>query len=177
MNECWTCKKEFSFEDINFSKIFRFFVIETPIESSSARAISLKERKINKSALNKKIKSLSNELKDNWNPIFGNINNVEPNIVVNSLKEGLGIDDNHDKYYKEFAYFITEKNKETETFFYCIRCAFAHGAFCIHKSKKNNLKYYYFENTHYQKDVNIIFGRFIIKEENLLKIIDYCNSK
>lgn len=174
MNECWTCRKEFSFEDSNFSKIFRFFVIETPIETSSARSISLKERKINKTALNKKIKSLSNELKYNWNPIFGDINNVEPNIVVNSLKEGLGIDDNHDKYYTEFAYFITKKNKETETFFYCIRCAFAHGAFCIHK--KNNLKYYYFENTHIQGD-KIIFGRFIINEENLLKIIDYCNSK
>lgn len=173
-NNSWTCQNEFSFEDNNFSKIFRFFVIETPIEFSSVRSISFKKRNINKTAVNNKLKMISSELKDNWNPIFEDKENIDSDIVVDSVK-GLGILEKHDDYFTEFACFVTKKKAETETFFYCIRCAFAHGSFCIHN--KNVDKYYYFENIYPHNGIDTIIGRAVLKEETLLSIIEYCESK
>lgn len=170
----WTCQNEFSFDDKNFSKIFRFFVIETPIETASVRSISFDKRNINKTALNKKIKWISSELKDNWNPIFEDKEIADSDITIDAVK-GLGMLGKHNNHFTEFACFITRKSAETETFFYCIRCAFAHGSFCIHN--KGNVKYYYFENIHSHNCIDTIIGRAILKEETLLRIIQYCESK
>ncbi len=165
MKEKWTCDSEFSFSDEKFAKIYRFFVIECPVENVSIRGISFAERKVNLSALNKKIKIISPNLKECWFPIEEKEDTEVSDIIKSN---GIFL---HNKDTKEIVVFRYEKRKETEAFFYCIRCALAHGGFCIHNI--NEIKYYCFENI---KEA-IVRARIILKEETLLEIINYCESK
>lgn len=165
MKEKWTCDNEYSFSDEQFAKIYSFFVIECPVENVSMRGISFAERKINLSALNKKIKIISPNLKECWIPI-----EETEEIDVSDVMKSNGIF-LHDKDIKEIAIFRYPKRRETETFFYCIRCALAHGGFCIHNI--NEIKYYCFENIKEE----VVRAKIIIKEKTLLEIINYCESK
>ena len=45
----WNFNGNFSFSNNNFARIYRFFVVETPVEGVSQRGISFKQRPANKS--------------------------------------------------------------------------------------------------------------------------------
>lgn len=64
---------------------------------------------------------------------------------------------------------------KTDSLFYAIRCALAHGSFCIHKYReknKNREKYYLLENN----DKGKLKARLIIKEDTLIKWIEIVES-
>lgn len=64
---------------------------------------------------------------------------------------------------------------KTDSLFYAIRCAFAHGSFAIHYYKRKNFeseKYYLLENC----DNNDLKARMILREESLLRWIDAVES-
>lgn len=173
MIEPWTCKKPFDLRDDNFSIIFRFFVIETPIGEDSVRSISFKERGISQKAVLPKLKSISKELSSNWMPIFEEKNDSH----LTSIKEFCSSNgvSKHDKKGIELAIFKVPKKININTaFIHFIRCSLAHGGFCIHQF--NNEKYYYFENINNTENTLEINSRFIIKEETLVKFVNYCNS-
>lgn len=161
----WDFKSSYSFSNKNFSKIYDFFVIKSPIDGVSVRGISFKNRNINLIELCAYIKRESKSLKEKWEmvtkkQIVDKLNEYNIYSGIENMDE-IAIHTKNTKYNLE----------KTESFFYCIRCSFAHGSFSIHRYKKE--KYYILEN----KDYNEIKGRIIIKENTLLKIVDYCNSK
>ena len=158
----WNFNTKYSFSNKNFSKIYSFFVIETPVENVSKRGITFKQRKIDIIKLNNKIKKISNDLNKNWIEIKKGINILEELKKLNNLDK---LD-----FSREFAIHSNNKNSKTKSFFYTIRCAFAHGRFSY--SKYNKEIYYLLENEHNNK----IKGRILIKEKTLLAIINYCEN-
>lgn len=52
----WSFKREFSFENERFARIYRFYVIETPMLDISYRGESFKKRGINMNSLNADLK-------------------------------------------------------------------------------------------------------------------------
>lgn len=161
----WEFKNKYSFSNKNFSKIYDFFVIKSPISGVSVRGISFKDRNINLINLCAYIKRESVSLKNKWEIVTKKqmIEKLKEYDIYSDIKEleEIAIHTKNSKYNLE----------KTESFFYCIRCSFAHGAFSVHTFNKN--KYYILEN----KDNGENKGRIVIKESTLLKIIDYCNSK
>lgn len=162
----WICKININYEN-EFNKIIRFFVIETPLKKVSSRGISLKERKISSfNEINRKIKEISNPFYSLWEMLEEN-ESIDEKLAMNEIS-------NHMDHPLEYAFHKKQKNMlKTESLFYCIRCALAHGSFCIHIF--DNEKYYYFENIHEDRNKVFLNGRMIIKENTLLSIIDYCN--
>lgn len=158
----WTFDSKYSFSDKNFSRIYSFFVIETPVENVSKRGITFGQRKIDMKKLNNKIKKISNDLNKKWILLNKGKNIFDELNRLNNL-DGLDLS-------KEFAIHSNNKKTKTKSFFYTIRCAFAHGAFGICKHKKD--KYYLLENVHNNK----LKGRILIKEKTLLEIIEYCEN-
>ena len=166
MNEVWTCKSPYNFADENFATIFSFFVIEGPVEDISVRGAT-SERKTNLQGFTSQ--SISTNLKTGyWNPIDENKNNSNIEDIIRN--NGI-ISHNEIKY--EIVAFKYYKKDMMKQFLYSIRCAFAHGAFCIHEH--DNCKFYYFENF----DINGkgLIARMVLKEESLIKIVDKLKIK
>ena len=155
----WSFNGNYSFSDSKFAKIYGFYVIETPISGVSQRGKTFKDRKINLMDLNKQLKSESSFLTERWEMV--------PQKDIEKVCNEFGIlgDTTCER---EIA--IHTKNEKhcsgkTDSLFYAIRCAFAHGAFNTHKYKNN--VFYALEN----KDGNVLKGRMIIGEDTLLKWI------
>lgn len=151
--------------------IFDFYVLKTPVSDVSQKGITFKKR--NFKSANEVLNSMKKIVPELF-LIYDCINDDES--VVEKLKMN-GIFNHLDT---PFEYAIFKKNNKfgkTESFFYCIRCALAHGSFCIHKHNDNI--FYYFENTYKEKGKHsyTLNARMILKEKTLLKIIDLCNSK
>lgn len=171
MRNSWICDSAYSFSDKFFCKIYDFFLIKTPVDGVSVRGISFKKRNFKRTTevLNK-MKKISPSLFSHFVSLDEN-ENIEEALKMNGIFNHLDI---------PFEYAIYKKLNglgKTESFFYCIRCALAHGSFCIHKYQ--GITYYYFENIYNEKTKknNILNARMIIKENTLLEIIKFCNSK
>lgn len=158
----WEINSKYSFGAKNFARIYRFFVIETPLKDVSQRGISFEERNILVNELRSMIKNITPSLKDNWKTStkkqieelmreYKILNDLEIpiEIAIHTNKNGL---------------------TKAEALFYSIRCAFAHGSFNVYSYKKE--KYYFLEN----KEGKDLKGRIILKEKSLLKIIDFCEK-
>lgn len=159
----WEVNSKYSFGTKNFARIYKFFVIETPLKDVSQRGISFEERSIDKSELLNMIKNIAPSLKKNWK--------VEIQKKIEDMLEKYNI---LNDVAIPFEVAIHTQKKElikAEALFYSIRCAFAHGSFNIYIYKKQ--KYYFLEN----KESKKLKGRIILKEKTLLKIIDYCENK
>ena len=167
----WICNNEYSFNNDIFCKIFDFYVLKTPVNNISQRGIPFKKRNFRDAneVLNS-MKKIVPQLFSIYNCLDTN-ENLEEELKMNGIFNHLDIP-------REYAIFKKhDKLGKTESFFYCIRCALAHGSFCIHQYDNNT--FYYFENIYKEKGKknNILNARMILKEDTLLKIIDLCNSK
>lgn len=159
----WEINSKYSFGTKNFARIYRFFVIETPLKQVSQRGISFEERNIDTNELRNMIKNIAPSLKKNWK--------VEIQKKIKDMLEEYNIL-NEVAIPFEVAIHTKKTNYvKAEALFYSIRCALAHGGFNIYLYKKE--KYYFLENRE-DKDLK---GRIILKEKTLLKIIDYCENK
>lgn len=167
----WICNNEYSFNNDNFCKIFDFYVLKTPVSDVSYRGITFKKRKFRD----------ANEVLNNMKKIVPKLFLVYDCINENeSITEKLKMNGIFNHLENPFEYAIFKKQNKlgkTESFFYCIRCALAHGSFCIHKYENNT--FYYFENVYKEKGKHnsTLNARMILREDTLLKIIDLCNSK
>lgn len=171
MNNNLICKSEYSFNDINFCEIFDFFVIKTPIEKASYRAISFKKRNIkNQNEILNNMKKISPQL-------FLCFECVEENENIEEILKKNEILKHINKPYEFAIYRLAEKLNKTQSFFYRIRCSLAHGSFCIHEY--DGEKYYYFLNSYKEKykHKDTLYGMMILKENTLLQIIKICDSK
>lgn len=65
----WVFDKPFSFDEPNFSRIFRFFVIETPVEKCSIRGIPLQYYGWNSKKITNHLKKQITSLSKNWKTI------------------------------------------------------------------------------------------------------------
>lgn len=168
----WICNSNYSFDDKNFCKIFDFFVLKTPVKEVSYKGITFKKRNFkDANEVNRAMRKLFSDLFLCFIPIKNDKDSIEETLKMNGIKENIETP-------FEFAIFkIHENFSITDSFFYYIRCAFAHGSFCIHDF--NNMKYYYLENVHRAKKQHKpkLYARMILKEETLLGIIELCNSK
>lgn len=170
MIENWICKNDLIY-DKNLIDIFDFYVIKTPVQNVSFRGISFKDRGIKKSdiVLNK-IKNISPTLYSNFYWLEKTNDDIEEMCRMN------GIFDHLDSPNEYVVYRKNNNLGKTESFFYCIRCALAHGSFCIHEF--NEEKYYFLENLFKEKGKKnmTLNARMVIKESTLLRIIDLCND-
>lgn len=152
---------KYNITDKNTARIFSFFVIETPVSNVSYRAITFKERNIDMKKLTSCIKKEIIGFKDNWKTC--------------KKQEVITISDNYtnmkDKVPIEYAIHTKSRDGKTESLYYAIRCALAHGSFDIFKYR--NVKYYYLEN----RDKNIIKAKIVLKEESLLKLIKLVENR
>ena len=156
----WIFDGNYSFKDEEFARIYRFYVIETPVSGVSARAKSFKFRQINMNSLNASLRRETPFLKDKW--FVKSAKEVEGSCKDNGIDENV-------RFANEIV-IHTENRKlctgKTDSMFYAIRCAFAHGSFAIHKYK--NQTYYVLEN----KDSGVLKARMVLKEETLIKWIE-----
>lgn len=150
-------KSRFNLRDKNLAKIFTFFVIETPVSNVSFRCVSFKERNISMIRLTGSIKHEITDLKHNWIACKKQEVESKHEQVNSHLK---------DNSMSEYAVHTKSRDSKTESLYYAIRCAFAHGSFDIVKRRNN--KYYYLEN----RDKGIIKAKILLKEESLLKLIE-----
>ena len=160
----WSFKREFSFKNDRFARIYRFYVIETPVSGTSCRGKNFKDRGINMNSLNAALKRESPFLKDKW--LETTIKDIERICVEHDIGEKVD-------FSTELA-IHTISNKhcsgKTDSLFYAIRCAFAHGSFDIHTFKNDT--YYILEN----RDGGVLKARMILKESTLLKWIEVVES-
>ena len=156
----WKFDGNYSFKDERFARIYRFYVIETPVSGVSARAKTFKYRQINMSSLNAALRRESPFLKSNW--IVKPIRDIEEVCREKRIDKTVRFADE--------IVIHTENSKlctgKTDSMFYAIRCAFAHGSFSVHEYKSH--KYYILEN----KDNGVIKARMVLKEDTLIKWID-----
>ncbi len=134
------------------------------MSGTSCRGESFKERGINMNSLNAALKRETSFLKDNW--LETTIKDIERVCAEH------GIDEKVD-FSTELAIHTISKNHcsgKTDSLFYAIRCAFAHGSFDIHIFK--NDIYYILEN----RDGGVLKARMILKEDTLLKWIEVVES-
>lgn len=167
----WICNNEYSFNNKDFCKIFDFYVLKTPVNDVSQRGITFKQRKF------RDANEVLNNMKKIVPKLFLIYNCIDKNENLEEQLKMNGIF-NHLEHPFEYAIFKRhDKLGKTESFFYYIRCALAHGSFCIHKYE--NSTFYYLENTYKEKGKHSITlnARMILKEDTLLKIIDLCNSR
>lgn len=152
----------YNIKDKDTSKIFTFFVIETPVSNVSYRSVTFKERNINMSKLTHDIKNEIEDFKNNWimckkHEVVSLHNKMNSNFETNIPEE--------------YAIHTKSRDGKTESLYYAIRCALAHGSFDIHKHK--GVRYYYLEN----RDKNIVKAKIVIKEESLLKLIELVENR
>ena len=156
----WKFDGNYSFKDDNFARIYRFYVIETPVSGVSARAKTFKFRQVNMNSLNARLKKETPLLNERW--FVKNAKEVENTCQDNGIDKNANFA-NEIVIHSENRKLCTGK---TDSLFYAIRCALAHGSFAIHTYK--NKKYYLLEN----KDNGIIKARMILKEETLIRWIE-----
>ena len=156
----WKFDNNYSFKDERFARIYRFYVIETPVSGVSARAKTFKYRQINMNSLNAALRRESPFLKSNWI--------VKPKRDIEEVCREKRIDKT--VRFADEIVIHTENSKlctgKTDSMFYAIRCALAHGSFSVHEYKSH--KYYILEN----KDNGVIKARMVLKEDTLIKWID-----
>ena len=157
----WNFTSKYNFKDENFSKIYKFFVIECPCEDVSVRGKSFKKIGCNMNSLNNALKKGTSFLKIKWKAY--KVSEIEQKIKEEDIYEEV-------KMPLEIALHTERNNNKTEGLFYSIRCAFAHGAFSIHKFKGE--KYYFLEN----EDKGKLKGRIVVKEQSLLSWIEIVKS-
>lgn len=161
----WKFDGDFSFADENFAKIYRFYVIETPVCDVSARGKTFKERQVNMVSLCAALKRETPFLKEKW--------------LSKSKKEVEGVckDNNIYRNFKLPNEIVIHTENgihcggKTDSLFYAIRCSLAHGSFAIHVC--DGEKYYVLENM----DKDILKARMIVKETSLLKWIEVIESQ
>ena len=158
----WNFNDDFSFSNQQFARIYRFFVVETPVDDVSQRGISFKQRGWNLNSLNAALKRSTAFLKTNW--VVSTAKDAENQMKAHKIFDSVRMP-------IEIAIHTTRNDSNTVGLFYSIRCAFAHGAFSIHTC--NGEKYYMLEN----KDKGIYKGRIVIKESSLISIIDTVESE
>lgn len=163
MNIKWSFKGNNYVNDENFWKILDFFVIKSPIKNTSARGIPFKQQNVNIKKFLVYIKG-KYFLNNKWK-MTENIDKTAEELKKYNIYDGI-------KSLDEIAIHYKSKGNKLNSFFYCIRCAFAHGSFLIYSSN-NGEKYYFLENRYGSK----ISGRIIIKESTLLNIIKYCKDQ
>ncbi len=156
----WDFKNNYSFEDKNFARVYRFYVIETPVVGVSARGKSFKERGVNMISLCAAMKRETPFLKEYW------FEKAAKDVPECCRERGI-----HEKASMSQEIVIHTVNDQhcsgkTDSLFYAIRCAFAHGSFAIHHYRSE--KYYILENC----DKGKIKARMILRESSLLKWID-----
>ncbi len=158
----WNFNGDFNLLDKDFARIYRFFVIETPVEGISKRGISFKQRGWNLNSLNAALKRSTAFLKNSWHVYTAKEaeNQMRSHDIFDSVKMPI-----------EIAIHTSRNDSNTVGLFYSIRCAFAHGAFSLHTC--NSERYYFLEN----KDKDIYKGRIVIKESSLISIIDTVESE
>ena len=156
----WAFKNNYSFEDKNFARIFKFYVIETPVSGVSARGTSFKERGVNMISLCAAMKRETPFLKEYW---FEKAVKDVPKCCEES-----GIHKNASMNREIAIHTLNNQHcsGKTDSLFYAIRCAFAHGSFAIHHYRSE--KYYILEN----RDREKLKARRILREGSLLKWID-----
>ena len=156
----WKFDGNYSFKDERFARIYRFYVIETPVSGVSARAKTFKYRQINMNSLNAALRRESPFLKSNW--IVKPIRDIEEVCREKRIDKTVRFADE--------IVIHTENSKlctgKTDSMFYAIRCALAHGSFSVHEYKSH--KYYILEN----KDNGELKARMVLKEDTLIKWID-----
>lgn len=160
----WNFNRTFSFKDEQFAKIYRFYVIETPVRDVSARGKTFKSLEINMKSLNAALKRETPFLKELW---------FEPKQKeVESFCKTEGILDKVDLSREIAIHTLNGKHcsGKTDSLFYAIRCAFAHGSFDIHKM--NGDIYYILEN----RDGGKLKARMILRQDTLLKWIEILES-
>ena len=156
----WIYKNKYSFEDKNFAKIYTFYVIETPVSGVSARGKPFKERGVNLFSLCAAMKRETPFLKECW--FEKAMKDVPKCCEENGIYEKATMN-------REIAIHTVNDqycSGKTDSIFYAIRCAFAHGSFAIHTYKGE--KYYILENC----DRGKLKARLILRESSLLKWID-----
>jgi hypothetical protein len=116
-------------------------------------------------SLNAALKKATPFLKDNWI--------VVPQKEIENSCENRGLINKVDLSNEIVIHTLNDKHctGRTDSLFYAIRCAFAHGSFGIHKS--NGQVYYILEN----RDGDKLKARMIIQQETLLKWIDIVASE
>ena len=157
----WNFTSEYNFKDENFSKIYKFFVIECPCEDVSVRGKSFKKIGCNMNSLNNALKKGTSFLEENW--IRVNNSDIEQTIKEKNIYEKVNMP-------LEIAIHTNRDKSKTKGLFYSIRCAFAHGAFSIHKC--DGEQYYFLENKYKGK----LKGRIVVKEQSLLSWIEIVKS-
>ena len=158
----WNFNDDYSFSDEKFARIYRFFVVETPVEDVSQRGISFKQRGWNLYSLNAALKRSTACLKHNWYVCTAKEaeSQMRSHGIFDSVRMPI-----------EILIHTARNNSNTVGLFYSIRCALAHGAFSFHNC--NGELYYFLEN----KDKEVYKGRIIIKESSLISIIDTVESE
>ncbi len=167
MSMSWVFDKPFSFDEPNFSRIFRFFVIETPVEKCSIRGIPLQYYGWNSKKITNHLKKQITSLSKNWKTIpskeSSKIESIEQDIQKLCNKNKI-LDEVAER--KEVFIHTDMKKNKTMSLFYTIRCAFAHGSF--NRGLYFGEYFYFFEN----KDRGKLRGRIVVKEKTLLQIIN-----
>lgn len=158
----WNVKSDFSFSNPNFARIYRFFVVETPVDDVSHRGISFRQRGWNLNSLNAAIKRSATFLKTNW--FVCTAKEAETQMRSHGIFDSVRMP-------IEIAIHTSRNDSNTVGLFYSIRCAFAHGAFSTHIC--DGEPYYFLEN----KDKNTYKGRIVIKESSLISIINTVESE
>lgn len=157
----WNFNDNFDFANKEFARIYRFFVIETPVEGVSQRGISFKQRGWNLNSLNVALKRSTVFLKNSW--IACTAKEAETQMRAQGIFDSVRMP-------MEIAIHTLRNDSKTVGLFYSVRCALAHGAFSLHVCDGET--YYFLEN----KDKDIYKGRIVIKESSLLSIIDTVES-
>lgn len=162
----WTFTSDFSFFDENFAKIFRFFLLELPVENTSKRFKSFENYGWNSRKITNELKNQINSLNKNWKIIkVKDTKNLEKitQDIENLCKENGILNEVTDR--REIFIHTDSKDNKTKSLCYAIRCAFAHGSFDTRMFQGES--FYFFENRFRGK----LRGRIVVKEKTLLKII------
>ncbi len=153
----WNFDSKYTFTNKNFAKIYSFFVIESPVEGTSKRGITFKQRNTDLNSLSACMKRDVPPLKVSW--LSAPSKDVESKVKEYGIYESV-------KLPCEIAIHSEKNNSKVIGLYYAVRCALAHGAFSIHQYK--DAMYYFLEN----KDNGILKGRIVLKEESLLALIN-----
>ena len=151
----WTFNNELKWSK-KLEKVVEFYLFNTPVDNISARGKTFKQLGWDKRKLTPLLKREIKFLSSNW--IVTTNKDIEMQLKNKSQFQSVK--------FEEMAIHIINKNTNIDSFFYAIRCAIAHGSLSIRKYK--NINYYILEN----KDRGKIKSRIVIKEENLLAIIN-----
>ena len=168
LNPGWI--NEFSDEllDDNFKKIFIFYVINLPNNSTSYRSLDITkywDSKVWKEKILRKKLLESANLVENETYIKASLLEDVSNAIARAKINKFDY-----KSDKNVIVFYKGKWQEFISIFYYIRCALAHGRFMI--KMVNGHKMYYLETGTKKEDKLNVKARMILREETLLKWIE-----